>query len=77
MMDAGDQAVIKRARYGFASMSSPVKEMDSAGNGKFTKSKSRGRIDASVAAVMALGRASAGNASGPSPYTEERGFLFL
>ena len=51
-------------------------EKDAAGNCKFTKSKSRGRIDAAVATVMAIGRASAGNSSGSNPY-EERGFLFL
>ncbi len=51
-------------------------EVDSAGNGKFTKSKARGRIDAAVSAAMAIGRASSGNSSGTNPY-EERGFLFL
>jgi len=52
-------------------------EKDAAGNAKFTKSRSRGRIDGAVAAVMALGRASAGNSSNASPYSEERGFVFL
>jgi phage terminase large subunit-like protein len=52
-------------------------EKDAAGNAKFTKAKARGRIDAAVAAVMALGRASAGNSASASPYTEERGFQFL
>lgn len=52
-------------------------EKDSAGNIKFSKSKARGRIDAAVAAVMALGRASANDGSHSSPYSEERGFMFL
>ena len=51
-------------------------EKDAAGNGKFTKAKARGRIDAAVAAVMALGRASAGE-SMASAYTEEKGFIFI
>lgn len=50
-------------------------EKDAAANVKFTKSKSRGRIDAAIACVMAFARASAGNET--SPYTEERGFSFI
>lgn len=52
-------------------------EKDAAGNQKFTKAKSRGRIDAAVAAVMALGRATAGDSATPCPFTEERGFMFI
>ena len=54
-------------------------ELDAAGNGKFTKSgaRGRGRIDAAVGVVMAIARASAGNGATTTPYTEERGFLFI
>ena len=53
-----------------------VIEQDAAGNQKFTKSKAAEKIDGSVAAAMAVGRAVA-NEAGPSPYTEDRGFLFI
>jgi phage terminase large subunit-like protein len=51
---------------------------DDAENEKFTKEKSRGRIDGAVAAAMAIGRALA-NESGPSIYETGRpeGFLFI
>lgn len=51
---------------------------DDAENEKFTKAKSRGRIDGAVASAMAVGRVIA-NESGPSPYETRRpeGFLFI
>ncbi|MFD0846914.1 terminase large subunit [Sphingosinicella xenopeptidilytica] len=52
-----------------------VAEKDAAENEKFTKEKSRGRIDGAVAAAMAVGRILA-NETTPSPY-ESRGFTFI
>jgi phage terminase large subunit-like protein len=51
-------------------------ELDAAGNMKPSKSKSEGKIDGIVAAIMALGRASAGAGQGASVY-ETRGLLRL
>ena len=51
-------------------------EKDAAGNLKFTKSKARGRIDAAVATVMALGRAMTEDI-GPSVYETERDGEYL
>ena len=53
-------------------------EKDAAENEKFTKARSRGRIDGAVAAAMAVGRILAGEA-GPSVYSTARpeGFLAL
>ncbi|MEI7605914.1 MAG: terminase TerL endonuclease subunit [Rhodospirillaceae bacterium] len=53
-----------------------VIEQDAAANQKFTKAKAAEKIDGAVAAAMAIGRAVA-NEAGPSPYTEDRGFLFI
>jgi len=55
-----------------------VAEKDAAENEKFTKEKSRGRIDGAVAAAMAVGRILA-NETGPSPYETQRpeGFMFV
>jgi phage terminase large subunit-like protein len=52
-----------------------VAERDAAENEKFTKDRTRGRIDGAVAAAMAVGRIMARNAA-PSPY-ETRDFLFI
>ncbi len=51
-------------------------EKDAAGNVKFTKSKARGRIDASVALAMAVGRAMAAapTALGGRPLCRRRNF---
>ena len=51
---------------------------DDADNEKFTKERSRGRIDGAVAAAMAVGRALA-NESAPSVYEADRpdGFLVV
>jgi phage terminase large subunit-like protein len=55
-----------------------VATRDDAENEKFTKERSRGRIDGAVAAAMGVGRALA-NESGPSIYETGRpdGFVFL
>lgn len=54
-----------------------VIDTDAAENIKVTKNKSRDKVDAVVAAVMAVGRASANEAQ-PSPYlTREEGFVFI
>jgi phage terminase large subunit-like protein len=55
-----------------------VATRDDAENEKFTKERSRGRIDGAVAAAMAVGRALA-NESGPSIYETGRpdGFIFV
>lgn len=50
-------------------------ETDPAENEKFTKAKSKGRIDGAVAAAMAVGRAIA-TIESPSPY-EDRGLLIV
>ncbi len=62
-------------RWCFANV---VIEQDPAGNIKPNKTRSAEKIDAAVAAIMAIGRASAGE-TGPSVYDEERpeGFLFV
>jgi len=53
-------------------------DRDAAENEKFTKARSRGRIDGAVAAAMAVGRILA-NESGPSVYATQRpeGFLVI
>jgi len=59
-------------------VSSVVLDTDAAGNRKFTKRKSTGRIDGVVAAAMAIRRASnlaAGTNSGPSVYETENFFV--
>ena len=53
-----------------------VIEQDAAANQKFTKAKAAEKIDGAVAAAMAVGRAFTSD-NGPSPYTADRGFLFL
>jgi phage terminase large subunit-like protein len=54
-----------------------VTDTDPAENIKLTKKRSRDKIDAVVAAVMAVGRASA-NEVAPSPYLQrEEGFVFV
>ena len=53
-----------------------VVETDPAGNQKFTKARAAEKIDGAVAAAMAVCRA-VSDENGPSPYTAERGFLFL
>ena len=53
-------------------------DRDAAENEKFTKARSRGRIDGMVATAMAVGRILA-NETGPSPYATQRpeGFLVI
>jgi phage terminase large subunit-like protein len=53
-------------------------EPDAAGNIKFAKHRSVGKIDGAVAVAMAIGRALA-NEAGPSIYERARpeGFLFM
>jgi len=51
-------------------------ETDRAGNRLFSKGKARERIDGAVACAIAISLAQHGE-DGASPYTEERGFLFL
>lgn len=55
-----------------------VADKDAAENEKFTKERSRGRIDGAVASAMPIGRILAGE-TGPSPYQTQRpeGFLFV
>lgn len=59
-------------------VSNAVADVDPAGNVKLTKKKAREKIDAAVAAVMAVGRAAAADTV-PSPYETQRpdGFLVL
>ena len=54
-----------------------VVEVDKAGLKGFSKGKARERIDGAVAMAMAVSRATAGGDAGVSPYSEDRGFLFL
>ncbi|PBB85735.1 terminase TerL endonuclease subunit [Mesorhizobium sp. WSM3876] len=57
-----------------AHMANVVTRVDPVGNQSFHKGKSKGRIDAAVAAAMAVHRAVTGEE--PSPY-EERGIVFV
>lgn len=57
-----------------AHMANVVTRTDAAGNQSFHKGMSKGRIDAAVAAAMAVHRSATGEA--PSPY-EERGLVFV